>query len=290
MPASPNDPTAERYERLLISQDGPVRIIEMNVPAKCNPFGFGMAEELSHAVKSADQDPAAKVIIIGGIGETFSGGHDLSSEGLQEYIDTCATAEATWERGERYFFHKAGLEIWATDTPTIARVQGAAVLGAFALANVCDLIVAADDAIFWTPSARMYGPAAEMFMEPWVMGARRAKEYLFTGDPMSAAEAYRVGMVNRIVPRAELDKSTMELAQRIAKNPSLGLKLVKRAVNNTLENQGFRQALEYAFLLHTFAKSTQGYQREMWQPMIENVKTEGLSSYLESRDRPFEPK
>ena len=280
-------PSAEAYELLLITQNGPVRTLEMNVPEKCNPFGFAMAKELSRAVKCAEEDAETKVIIVAGVGKTFSGGHDLSSEGLQEYVDTCATPEATWERGEEHFFHKAGLEIWATDKPTIARVQGGAVLGAFALANVCDLIVAADDAFFWTPSARMYGPAAEMFMEPWVMGARRAKEFLFTGEPMSAAEAYRVGMVNRVVPRSELESATMELAQRIGKNPGLGLKFVKRAVNNTLENQGFRQALEYAFLLHTFSKSTQSYQQEMWQPLIRKVRDEGLASYLSSRDRPF---
>ena len=282
-PGPPND-------LLVISQEGPVRCIEMNAPAKRNPFGFRMAEQLSDAVQAADEDPGVRVIILGGLGAVFSGGHDLSAEGLQEYADTCATPEATWERGEEFFFHMAGLRIWGTDTPTIARVQGAAVLGAFALANVCDLIVASDDAIFWTPSARMYGPAAEVVMEPWVMGSRRAKEFLFTGDPMNATEAYRVGMVNQVVPRAQLTEAAMQLAQNIAKNPALGLKFVKRAVNNALENQGFRKALEYAFLLHTFSKATQAYQQEMWQPLMEKVRGEGLNAYLKSRDRGFAPR
>ena len=119
------------------------------------------------------------------------------------------------------------------------------------------------------------------------MGGRRAKEFLFTGDPMGAAEAYRIGMVNKVVPRAELEGATMTLAQHIAKNPALGLKLVKRAVNNTLENQGFRKALEYAFLLHIFSKATHGYQQEMWQPLMATVRGDGLAAYLKSRDRAF---
>ena len=274
-------------ERLIISQEGAVRTIEMNVPAQRNPIGFPMAEALHDAVRAADADADVKVIIIGGIGEVFSGGHDLSPAGLKDYADTCSTPETMWERCEKSFYYKAGLDIWNTDTPTIARVQGAAVLGGFVVANVCDLIVAADDAIFWTPGPRMYGFSAEVFMEPWVMGARRAKEYLFTGDPMSAQEAYRVGMVNRVVPKGELNQATMELAQHIAKNPALGLKLSKRAVNRTMDHQGLGKALEYSFLLHAFSKATDGFQTNMWQPLMEKVNKEGLVAYLESRDRQF---
>jgi enoyl-CoA hydratase len=260
----------------------------MNVAEKRNPVGFGMAEELHSAVMAADADPNVHVIIIGGIGNVFSGGHDLSAEGLQDYIDLCGTPEAMWSGCEDAFFRKAGLDIWNTDTPTIARVQGAAVLGGFSLANVCDLIVASEDAIFWSPSARMYGFAAEIFMEPWVMGGgRRAKEHLFTGDQMSAAEAYRVGMVNRVVPREKLNEATMVLAQTIAKNPKLGLKMCKRAVNDTMNAQGLRQALDHAFLLHTFSKATAAYQEEMWKPMVDKIKGEGLGSYLKDRDDEF---
>ncbi len=275
------------YERLIVSQDGPVRTIEMNVPEKRNPLGFAMAQELHQAILAADADVDVKVIILGGTGKSFSGGHDLSPEGLKEYMDACTTPEALWKQEEKFFFHKLGLDIWNTDTPTIARVQGAAVLGAFPLANVCDIIVAADDAMFWTPAVRMYGGSAEVFMEPWVMGTRRSKEFLFTGDPMNAAEAYRVGMVNRVVPREELETATMTLAQHIGKNPALGLKLAKRAVNKTMDHQGFRQALEYAFLLHVFGHATAGFQENVWKPLIDKVNEDGLVSYLASRDSSF---
>jgi enoyl-CoA hydratase len=275
------------YKRILVSQDGPVRTIEMNVPEKRNPLGFPMVEELSHAIKAADADPETRVIIIGGTGEVFSGGHDLSPEGLREYVAECDTPENLWSTEEKYFFHKQGLDIWNLDKPTIARVQGAAVLGGFVLANVCDLIVAADDAIFWTPAVRMYNFCAEVFMEPWVMGGRRAKEYLFTGDPMDAQEAHRVGMVNRIVPKEELNAATMKLAQHIGKNPPLGLKMAKRAVNRTMDYQGLRNALEYNFLFHVFGHATSEFQEKVWKPLIEHVNEEGFVSYLQNRDAPF---
>jgi len=275
------------YERILVSQDGPVRTIEMNVPEKRNPLGFPMVGELSHAIKSADSDPDTRVIILGAVGASFSGGHDLSAQGLKEYVAECGTPEDLWSTEEKYFFHKQGLEIWNLDKPVIARVQGAAVLGGFSLANACDLIVAADDAIFWTPAVRMYNFCAELFMEPWVMGSRRAKEYLFTGEQMGAEEAYRVGMVNRVVPRAEMEEATMTLAQHIGKNPPLGLKMAKRAVNKTMDFQGLRNALDYNFLLHVFGHATGEFQEKLWKPLIEKVNKDGFASYVESRDSAF---
>ena len=275
------------YQRILVSHDGPVCTIEMNVPEKRNPLGFPMVGELSHAFKVAEADPDIRVIILGATGSTFSGGHDLSPQGLKEYVAECGTPEDLWSTEEKYFFHKQGLEIWNLDKPVIARVQGAAVLGGFVLANVCDLIVAADDAIFWTPAVRMYNFCAEVFMEPWVMGNRRAKEYLFTGDQMDAQEAYRVGMVNRVVPRAELEDATMKLAQHIGKNPALGLKMAKRAVNRTMDLQGLKNALEYNFLFHVFGHATTEFQEKLWKPLIEKVNDKGFVSYLKDRDAEF---
>lgn len=275
------------YELIRISQAGPVRTVEMNVPAKRNPISFQMADQICEAVEEADRNPDVRVIIIGGAGPVFSGGHDLSAAGLKDYVSQCPTPEDLWAQEEEYFFQKQGLRIWGTDTPTIARVQGAAVLGAFDLANVCDLIVASDDAFFWTPGVRMINFGAELILQPWVMGSRRAKEYLFTGEKMGAEEAYRVGMVNHVVPADELDATTMELAQRIAKNPALGLKFAKRAINGVMDHQGFTSSLKYGFMMHVFGHATTGHQEQVWKPLIEMVEKEGLSSYFSERDKPF---
>ena len=104
---------------------------------------------------------------------------------------------------------------------------------------------------------------------------------------MSAAEAHRVGMVNRVVPVHELVAATLELAQHISKNPALGLKLVKRAVNRTMDYQGLTKSLEYAFLLHVFSKATEEYQQKMWKPLVDQVNKEGLKAFLKARDGEF---
>ena len=103
--------------------------------------------------------------------------------------------------------------------PSIAMVHGACIAGGLMLAWVCDLIVASDDAFFADPVVRMGIPGVEYFAHPWVLGPRFAKEALFTGDRFSAQRAYELGMVNRVVPRAELAETTFALADRIATMP-----------------------------------------------------------------------
>ena len=95
----------------------------------------------------------------------------------------------------------------------------------------------------------------EWFVHPWELGARKAKEHLFTADEWDAAEAHRLGMVNHVVPRAELEAFTLALARRIASKPSFALKLAKLSVNQTLDAMGQRVAIEAAFGLHHVAHS-----------------------------------
>jgi enoyl-CoA hydratase len=275
------------WETVLYENDGGVCTITMNRPETRNSLSFQLIEELNEAVKQADKDTDVRVIILTGAGPTFCSGHDLSARGLQDYVDQAPNLECLWSLEEDYYVFKHGLDIWDTNKPTIAQVQGYAILGGFVIANVCDLIVAAEDAVFWVPGLRMYNMGAEVLTEPWVMGARRAKEFLFTGDPMDAQEAYRVGMVNRVVPVDELRATTVELAQRIAKMPPTALKLAKRAVNKTMDNMGFRNSIEYSFLLHVIGHGTAAFQDELWKPMIDKVNTAGFRSYLSDRDSPF---
>ncbi|BDH59381.1 hypothetical protein MTP03_43200 [Tsukamurella sp. PLM1] len=135
----------------------------------------------------------------------------------------------------------------------IASVQGACIAGALMLAWSCDLIVASDDAFFSDPVVRMGIPGVEYFAHPWVMGPRAAKEFLFTGDRFSAQQAKEWGMVNRVVPRAELEEETLALAERIADMPSFGLALTKKAVNQCEDLMGMRAGMDSVFGLHHFA-------------------------------------
>jgi enoyl-CoA hydratase len=137
--------------------------------------------------------------------------------------------------------------------PTIAMVHGACVAGGLMLAWCCDLIVAADDAFFADPVVKMGIPGVEYFAHPWVMGPRFAKEFLFLGERVDAARARELGMVNRVVARADLERETLDLAGRIAAMPRLGLALTKKAVNQCEDLMGLHAGMDSVFGLHHVA-------------------------------------
>jgi enoyl-CoA hydratase len=137
--------------------------------------------------------------------------------------------------------------------PTIAMVQGACIAGGLMLAWSCDLIVASDDAFFADPVVRMGIPGVEYFAHPWVMGPRFAKEFLFLGERVPAGRALELGMVNRVVPRDELEPTTLAMADRIAEMPRFGLALAKKAVNQCEDLMGLQTGMDSVFGLHHLA-------------------------------------
>ena len=167
--------------------------------------------------------------------------------------------EERWAYEElRYFDYS--MRIWDFPKPTIAQVQGACVAGGFMIANMCDLVVAGESAYFSDPVGHTLGAAAtEVLIHPWVMGGRKAKEFLFTGAKLSAQDAHAIGMVNRVVPDAQLQDSTMAMAQQIAKAPPFGLRLIKRSINRTLDAQGLRTALAAHFDTHQLSHLSEGF-------------------------------
>ena len=129
--------------------------------------------------------------------------------------------------------------------PTIAAVQGSCVAAGLMLACMCDLIVAADDAVFSNPVLRMTGAGVELLVEPWELGIRKAKEFLLTGDIIDAQEAWRLGLVNRVVPRRRArGRATRELADRIALVPPATAQVVKDTLNHTGELMGKSRLVE----------------------------------------------
>ena len=121
------------------------------------------------------------------------------------------------------------------------------------LAWPCDLIVAADDASFSDPTVSFGVGGVEYFHHFWELGARKAKEMLFTSEDIDAAEALTLGMVNRVVPRAELEAQTLALAEKIARKSRFALKLTKKAINGAQDAQGRELAMDNAFHLHQLA-------------------------------------
>ncbi|MFI1617530.1 enoyl-CoA hydratase [Streptomyces lydicus] len=258
MPAA-QDEEPVRYER-----HGPLATVTMNRPDYRNAQNSAMTYALDRAFYRAADDNEVKVIVLAGAGRHFSAGHDIGTPERDAHLPFDRTAGLWWDHSD-----KAGAESrFARESevylgmcrrwrelpkPVLASVQGACVAGGLMLAWVCDLIIASEDAFFADPVVRMGIPGVEFFAHPWVMPPRIAKEFLYTGDRMTARRAYEVGMVNRVVPREELTLRTRELALRIAEMPRLGLALTKRAVNQAEDLQGLHTGLDSVFGLHHLA-------------------------------------
>lgn len=235
------------YKDITCERLGPVTRISQNRPSQRNAQGALLLQELDAAFKSAGEDAETKVVILAGKGDHFSAGHDIK-EALASRPDP--TVEERWTF-EQEFYYNYALRIRDFPKPTIAQVQGACVAGAFMVANMCDLIVASEDAFFADPVLHSFGAAAvEVLVHPYVLGARMAKDMLFTGRRIGAEEGFRIGMVSRLVKREQLEAETLALAEQIAKAPAFALKLAKRSINRAMDMQGFRTALEAHFDTH----------------------------------------
>ena len=227
------------------AKDG-VAVITLNRPEVANAQTMALLDDLDAAWTRAASDEEVRVIVLRGNGRHFSAGHDLKDRWP-------APKEITLEwiyNAETRRYLEYTLRWRNIPKPSIAAVQGKCIAGGLMLCWPCDLIVAAENAEFSDPVVHMGIGGVEYHGHTWELGARKAKEILFTGRAVTAAEAERVGMVNRVVPLEELDSATMELAGQIAKMPSFGLRQAKRAVNQTLDVQGFYAAVQSVFDIH----------------------------------------
>ncbi|WP_342641487.1 enoyl-CoA hydratase [Rhodoligotrophos ferricapiens] len=245
------------FAMIEVEQFGPVRRISHNRPEARNAESRQLLQELDEAVTEAVADDAVRVIVIAGKGDHFSAGHDLK-EAQRERADF--TVEQRWAFEEVHYYDYC-LRIFNAPKPVIAQVQGACVAGAFMVANMCDIIIASEDAVFSDPVAHTLGAAAvEVLVHPWVLGHRKARELLYTGGRLSAAEAEKAGMVNHVVPRDQLEERTLALANKIAEAPPFALRLLKRSLNRSLEAQGFAIALAAHFDTHQLSHVSEAFK------------------------------
>ena len=247
-----------RYER---PADGVARIV-LDRPKARNAQNKAMTYELNTAFDRAALDPEVKVIVLAADGPHFSSGHDLRDRSPMsdfEPVGTWGEFEKPGAEGYMAVEYEIYLGMcwrWRNlPIPTIAQVQGKTIAGGLMLMWVCDLVIASDDATFSDPVVAFGVNGVEYFAHPWELGVRKAKEMLFTGEAIGAEEARQLGMVNRVVPRAELADETLQLASKIASRPSMGLKLAKQSVNQAQDAQGFWTALQAAMALQQLGHS-----------------------------------
>lgn len=246
--------------------DGAIARITLNRPDKRNAQNRQMTYDLDAAFSAAAADDTVKVIVLAGAGPHFSAGHDLKDVGEFEIdpINMGGGFAQPGAEGHMAFEDEVYLKMcrrWHDlPKPTIAEVQGKTIAGGLMLMWVCDIIIAADDALFSDPTVNFGVNGVEWFSHPFEFGIRKAKELLFTGDFMGADDALRLGMINHAVAGDELTDFTMAMAGRIAEKPSFALRLAKMAVNQALDAQGFWTAQQAAFNLQHVGHS---HVREM---------------------------
>jgi enoyl-CoA hydratase/carnithine racemase len=260
--------------------DGRVGIVSLNRAEKLNAISADLKRTLVDRFHEADRDPATAVVVLRAEGRSFSAGYDISPN-----------PERAARRGNALAWHASltddvALEMtpWDMAKPVIASVQGHCLGGGCELAMMCDLTIAADDALFGEPEIRFsnVGPALVM---PFVVGLKRAREMLYFGDPIDAHTALRYGMVNRVVPRAGLETATLKYARRLALISPEALAATKLAINRGADAAGFRNAIRAGLdvLAALYAART-----EVGMKFDEIREKEGLGAALRWRAKQLE--
>lgn len=285
------------YRTIRVEVDGAVATVTLDRPEKRNAISTELRDELDAAFADLKPGDDVRVIRLRGAGGGFSSGYDLTSTASVYSGVADGTAPGTTGRpgpaglGESAVVRdrerlresvERWLFLWNYRKPVVAQVHGICLAGALDLLGICDIAYAADDAVFGHPAARGLGIPPTLGLLPMKIGAARTKELLFTGDTVDAAEAYRIGLVNRVVPAADLDERTMALCRRIAHTPLDALTLHKSVVNRWSDIMGLRQAAlagaEFDALFHLTAASAE---------FGRIVNAEGVRAALAWRDADF---
>ena len=274
------------FRTILYEEMDAVVRITANRPQVLNAQSRVMIVELDRAFRRVAEDPRVRVAIVAGAGAHFSAGHDLGSPEELEDQKAHPVGPGMPDNLARLsdLYLETCLRWRDMPKPTIAQVQGYCIMGGLMLASCCDLIVASEDALFADRAVRWGGAHVQYFSMPWDLGPRKAKEHLFTGDYVDAREAHRLGLVNRVVTREALADETLGLARRIALQDPFALKLAKASVNETMDIQGHRRAVENAFknymitIPHRQAQGTYGAE----------ARAKGVKARIQARDQRFD--
>ena len=212
-----------------------------------------LLEELDQAFATAATDQDVHVIALFGQGEHFSGGHDLGTPEEREDMQKRPLQEGLrgkFDHSREQFVEKS-MRWRNVPKPTIAGVQGYCIFGGWIVASAMDIVYAGDSAMF-------LGSNFQFFTVPWDIHPRKAKEILYESRFIDAAEALELDLVNRVVPDSELQVSVLEYAERVATNDPFQLRMIKMAVNQMQDTQGFHAHMNAAHLMHIVSAQGEG--------------------------------
>ena len=263
------------YETIILKKEGHIATITLNRPERMNAVNPQMEREVVAALDDVANDDDVRVVVITGAGRAFCSGADVASVlGGGEESALAGSAESM-RRYLRGGFQKISLGLQKMEKPTIAMVNGAAVGAGCDFAFACDMRVGSENARFRNGFVRigLIPGAGGTWLYTRLMGLGRGLEFLFSGDFLGAEEAERIGVLNKVVPAQDLERETMELAQKIAKGPPIAIRLSKMQAYRALEVD-LGTALEMAAACQALALSTEDHR-------------EGVTAFIEKREAQF---
>lgn len=275
------------YENIIYEKKPPIAYITFNRPEKLNAFSEEMQLEVRDALEDAGwADNKIRVIVLRGAGRCFStgfaAGMDIGEAGTS--FDGVQW-RALFSKGKGF---PTGFwdVFWNNPKPLIAQVHSYCVAGGMAAACFCDLCICSEDALFGIPRVRDGGPVLSAIW-PWLLGMRKARELLYTGNLIDAQEAWRLGLVNKVVPRDKLEGEVNKLAKTMSKCPAVGIEYSKKAVNMVYELMNLRLAIERAAELDAICCSASAESNPERAEFDRISREEGLKAALTWRKNKF---
>jgi len=255
--------------------------ITLDRPKQLNALNFKLMDELGEALREADADDGVHVVVLGHNGPHFGAGYDLKEDWTAKYKG------AEGVLGARNML-RACVDFeylpWDCSKPVIAMVRGYCLAGSCELAMMCCITFASETATFGEPEIR-FSTSPPVLVMPWIVGLKKARELLYTGDYIDAREAERIGMVNRVFADDKLEEETMRYARRCAAISIEGLQTTKASINRGAEIAGFRQAIEYGLELGAMLDAT---PTEVYRKFKEVTERDGLTAAIRWRESQFE--
>jgi len=258
-----------QLETIIYEKDGPIARIILNTPEKANVQTAQQVWDFEDALRWADRDEAVKVLVIKARGRGFCAGHAIvePSQMADVYPTTGPTPERTHKNHNQDLFLWPPLRLWEFPKATISQVHGYCLGGGTVYGYLTDLTIASDDAYFQMPLPQGFGlPGAQTLMEPWVlMSWKKAYQYLYLGQTLSAEEAMEWGFVNEVVPREGLEARVEEIAATIAGMPLSTIMAVKAGVRRAWETMGMRVHMQTTTDFITICSGASDVQEYMAQ-------------------------
>jgi enoyl-CoA hydratase/carnithine racemase len=276
------------YETILYDKTGPVATITLNRPQALNAISPQMTAELHAALDEADADADVRAIILTGAGRGFSAGYDIARrpDGRSSLdpagVEVADFLKRWWTTDSNSVRHL--MHLWQLGTPVIAAVHGWVMGGGFWYSLACDITLAADNAVFAQPEVRHISNTTFLFAA--LAGWKAAHRYSLTGDHFDAAEALRLGIVNEVVPAAELMAKARALAERIARVPEPSVRLNKAITCHGLLAMGIGAGMLANIPLSALAHSSFNGDRG---DLLAAMRDGGLRAFLDARDGKFVP-